>query len=122
MPTIVVEVMPKAELLDPQGKAVAGALSRQGRSQITGVRVGKRFEIEVAGPADDAILSEVAALADELLANLVIEDVISVHFAGADGFGLDASADFVSGNVTTDSSFDEASTPEAQAEIREGLS
>ncbi|QWT24790.1 phosphoribosylformylglycinamidine synthase subunit PurS [Subtercola sp. PAMC28395] len=121
MPTIVVEVMPKAELLDPQGKAVAGALARQGRSQITGVRVGKRFEIEVTGPADDAILAEVATLADEILANLVIEDVISVHFAGADGFGFDAEHDFETGNVTTDTSFDEASTPEGQAEISEGL-
>ncbi|CAN5305580.1 hypothetical protein BH09ACT6_BH09ACT6_22180 [soil metagenome] len=121
MPTIVVEVMPKAELLDPQGKAVAGALARQGRSQITGVRVGKRFEIEVTGPADDAILAEVATLADEILANLVIEDVISVHFAGADGFGLDAEHDFETGNVTSDTSFDEASTPEGHAEISEGL-
>ena len=47
MPTIVVEVMPKAELLDPQGKAVAGALARLGHSALHGVRVGKRFEITV---------------------------------------------------------------------------
>ncbi|TIH32123.1 phosphoribosylformylglycinamidine synthase, purS protein [Subtercola vilae] len=122
MPTIVVEVMPKAELLDPQGKAVAGALARQGRSKITGVRVGKRFEIEVEGPATDEILAEVSVLADEMLANLVIEDVISVHFAGADGFGHDAEHDFSTGNVTNDTSFDEASTPEAQAEILKGIS
>ncbi|MCU1478067.1 MAG: hypothetical protein JWQ64_2760 [Subtercola sp.] len=126
MPTIVVEVMPKAELLDPQGKAVAGALARLGRSQITSVRVGKRFEIEVDGPADDAILAEVAALADEVLANLVIEDVISVHFAGADGFGLDATQDFESGNVTTDTSFDSQGTSteteqQLEDEISEGL-
>jgi phosphoribosylformylglycinamidine synthase PurS subunit len=126
VPTIVVEVMPKAELLDPQGKAVAGALARLGRSQITSVRVGKRFEIEVDGPADDAILAEVAALADEVLANLVIEDVISVHFAGADGFGLDATQDFESGNVTTDTSFDSQGTSteteqQLEDEISEGL-
>ncbi len=128
MPTIVVEVMPKAELLDPQGKAVAGALARLGRSQITSVRVGKRFEIEVEGPADDAILAEVAALADEVLANLVIEDVISVHFAGADGFGLDADNDFETGNVTSDTSFDAAqgdvsseTEQQLEDEISEGL-
>jgi phosphoribosylformylglycinamidine synthase PurS subunit len=118
--------MPKAELLDPQGKAVAGALARLGRSQINSVRVGKRFEIEVDGPADDAILAEVAALADEVLANLVIEDVISVHFAGADGFGLDATQDFESGNVTTDTSFDSTGTSneteqQLEDEISEGL-
>ncbi|MCU1480321.1 MAG: phosphoribosylformylglycinamidine synthase [Subtercola sp.] len=130
MPTIVVEVMPKAELLDPQGKAVAGALARLGRSQINSVRVGKRFEIEVDGPADDAILAEVAALADEVLANLVIEDVISVHFAGADGFGFDAAEDFATGNVTSDTSFDAAAASGATSdeteqqlddEISEGL-
>ena len=43
MPTIVVEVMPKAELLDPQGKAVAGALARLGKTEFSAVRVGKRF-------------------------------------------------------------------------------
>ena len=134
MPTIVVEVMPKAELLDPQGKAVAGAIARKGLAQITGVRVGKRFEIEVSGPADDAILAEVAALADEMLANLVIEDVISVHFAGADGFGLDAEEDFATGNVTSDTSFDQSrvggplsgvdseTAAELDDEISEGLS
>ena len=119
MPTIVVEVMPKAELLDPQGKAVAGALARLGRSQIHSVRVGKRFEIEVEGPADDAILAEVAALADEVLANLVIEDVISVHFAGADGFGFDASHDFETGNVTNDTSFDAAAAGQASTETEQ---
>lgn len=102
MPTIVVEVMPKAELLDPQGKAVAGALGRLGKSRFTGVRVGKRFEITVDGPADDAILAEVQVIADEILSNSVIEDVISVHFAGVDGFGPTADADFESGNVTED--------------------
>ena len=43
MPTIVVEVMPKAELLDPQGKAVGGALTRLGKTHFSAVRIGKRF-------------------------------------------------------------------------------
>lgn len=81
MPTIVVEVMPKAELLDPQGKAVAGALARLGKNQFTGVRIGKRFELTVDGPVDEALLAEVREIAEDLLANTVIEDVVSVHQA-----------------------------------------
>ncbi|MET0725159.1 MAG: phosphoribosylformylglycinamidine synthase subunit PurS [Leifsonia sp.] len=83
MPTIIVETMPKAELLDPQGKAVAGALARLGKSTFTGVRIGKRFEIEVAGPVDDATLAEVRTVAEEILSNSVIEDVVGIHVAEA---------------------------------------
>jgi len=77
VPTIVVEVMPKAELLDPQGKAVAGALTRLGKSQFSAVRIGKRFELTVEN-ADDATLAEVRELADEMFSNSVIEDVVSI--------------------------------------------
>jgi phosphoribosylformylglycinamidine synthase len=76
---IVVEVMPKAELLDPQGKAVAGALNRLGKSGFTGVRVGKRFELHVDGPVTDAALADAREVAESLLANLVIEDVVGVY-------------------------------------------
>ncbi|MHB1234248.1 MAG: phosphoribosylformylglycinamidine synthase subunit PurS [Microbacteriaceae bacterium] len=82
MPRIVVEVMPKAELLDPQGKAVAGALARLGRTAFTGVRIGKRFELTVDGPVTDAVLAEAQQLAADLLSNSVIEDVVSVHVDG----------------------------------------
>jgi phosphoribosylformylglycinamidine synthase subunit PurS len=78
VPTIVVEVMPKAEILDPQGKAVAGALARLGKNHYSGVRIGKRFELSVEGPIDDALLAEVREIADDMLANTVIEDVVSV--------------------------------------------
>ena len=78
MPTIVVEVMPKAELLDPAGKAVAGALNRLGKSEFSVVRIGKRFELTVDGDVTDAVLAEARALADEMLSNSVIEDVVSV--------------------------------------------
>ncbi len=81
MPTIIVEVMPKAELLDPQGKAVAGALARLGTSRFSGVRIGKRFELTCDGDADDAALAEACELADSILSNSVIEDVVSVHVA-----------------------------------------
>ena len=78
MPTIVVEVMPKAELLDPAGKAVAGALTRLGKSGFSAVRIGKRFELTVDGEVTDAVLAEARALADDMLSNAVIEDVVSV--------------------------------------------
>ncbi|MES2093210.1 MAG: phosphoribosylformylglycinamidine synthase subunit PurS [Actinomycetota bacterium] len=77
MPVIVVEVMPKPELLDPQGKAVAGALHRLGKSGIAGVRIGKRFEVTV-DEITDAVLAEVTKLADDLFSNSVIEDVVSI--------------------------------------------
>ncbi|WP_226653509.1 phosphoribosylformylglycinamidine synthase subunit PurS [Leifsonia sp. LS1] len=80
MSTIVVEVMPKAELLDPQGKAVAGALARIGKGQFSGVRVGKRFELTVEGPIDEATRTAVQEIADEILSNSVIEDVVGIHY------------------------------------------
>ena len=82
MPIIVVEVMPKAELLDPQGKAVAGALHRLGKDQFSAVRIGKRFELTVDGTVDDALLAEVRTLADEMFSNSVIEDVVSITVDG----------------------------------------
>ena len=80
MPTIVVDVMPKAELLDPQGKALAGALARTGRSGFSGVRIGKRFELTVDGPVDDALKASVQQIAEEILSNSVIEDVVGIHY------------------------------------------
>ena len=80
MPTIVVDVMPKAELLDPQGKAVAGALARTGRTGFSGVRIGKRFELTVDGPVDDALKASVKQIAEEILSNSVIEDVVGIHY------------------------------------------
>lgn len=79
MPTIVVDVMPKAELLDPQGKAVAGALSRLGEHRFSDVRIGKRFELTVDGEVDEATLARARELADEMLSNAVIEDVVNVE-------------------------------------------
>ena len=72
--------MPKAELLDPQGKAVAGALARTGKGRFSGVRVGKRFELTVDGPIDDATRAAVEEIAAEILSNSVIEDVVGIHY------------------------------------------
>jgi phosphoribosylformylglycinamidine synthase subunit PurS len=70
----VVDVMPKPEILDPQGKAVLGALPRLGFSGVVEVRQGKRFEVEVDGAGGDAQLADVRRMAETLLANPVIED------------------------------------------------
>jgi phosphoribosylformylglycinamidine synthase PurS subunit len=70
----VVDVMPKREILDPQGKAVLGALPRLGFEGVADVRQGKRFEVEVDGDPDDERLAEVRRMAETLLANPVIED------------------------------------------------
>lgn len=70
MARVVVDVMPKPEILDPQGQAVANALPRLGFTGVTEVRQGKRFELEVDDSVDDATL---ARIADGLLANPVIE-------------------------------------------------
>ena len=80
MPTIVVDVMPKAELLDPQGKAVAGALARLGYDGFEGVRIGTRFELTVADASAET-LAAVKTIADEILSNSVIEDVVSISVA-----------------------------------------
>jgi phosphoribosylformylglycinamidine synthase PurS subunit len=79
MPTIVVDVMPKAELLDPQGKAVSGALARLGQDAFTSVRIGKRFELTVEGEVTDDVLQAARQVADEILSNSVIEDVVGVE-------------------------------------------
>ncbi len=71
MARVVVDVMLKPEILDPQGQAVANALPRLGVSDVASVRIGKRIEIEFSGPAD---LDQAREIADKLLANPVIED------------------------------------------------
>jgi len=71
VPRVVVTVMPKAEILDPQGQAIVGALGRLGHGGIADVRQGKRFELEVDDSVSD---DELAQIAESLLANTVIED------------------------------------------------
>ncbi len=73
MARYVVDVMPKPEILDPQGKAVLGALPRLGFAGVLDVRQGKRFEVEVEGDASDEALAEVRQMAETLLSNPVIE-------------------------------------------------
>ena len=91
MARVVVDVMLKPEILDPQGQAVANALPRLGVSDVSSVRIGRRIEIEFTGEPD---LDRAREIADKLLANPVIEDFsISVDgAAGADANGATVGA------------------------------
>ena len=73
MARVVVDVMLKPEILDPQGQAVANALPRLGVTGVTSVRIGKRIELEFDGEIDPGQAREIA---DKLLANPVIEDFV----------------------------------------------
>jgi phosphoribosylformylglycinamidine synthase subunit PurS len=81
VPRVVVDVMLKPEILDPQGQAVANALPRLGVSEVNSVRIGKRIELEFDGEPDLGLAREIA---DKLLANPVIED-FTVRLEGAAG-------------------------------------
>ncbi|CAN5714414.1 phosphoribosylformylglycinamidine synthase subunit PurS [soil metagenome] len=74
MARVFVDVMLKPEILDPQGKAVHGALPRLGFEGVTDVRQGKRFELELDGEVTSERLDQVRAMAATLLSNPVIED------------------------------------------------
>jgi len=76
---IIIEVMPKRELLDPAGKAVHQAIQRDGISSFTDVRIGKRFELSVDGDITDEHMAQAKVLADDLLSNGVIEDVVDIR-------------------------------------------
>ena len=71
---VVVDVMLKPEIHDPQGEAVLSASHRLGFGKVTGVRQGKRFEVEIDGPADGTAIAAIEELTRELLANPVIEE------------------------------------------------
>jgi phosphoribosylformylglycinamidine synthase subunit PurS len=78
MARVVVDVMLKPEILDPQGKAVHGALKRLGFDGVREVRQGKRFELELDGEVSEERLKEVRRAAEAMLSNPVIEDY-TVH-------------------------------------------
>ena len=71
MARVIVDVLPKAEILDPQGQAVARAMDRLGVTGVQDVRQGKHFELEVSDAVADADLERIA---ETLLANPVIEE------------------------------------------------
>jgi phosphoribosylformylglycinamidine synthase len=71
---IIVDVMLKPGIHDPQGEAIARACQRLGYADVIAVRQGKRFEVELDGRADAAAIARIGELAGELLANPVIEE------------------------------------------------
>jgi len=71
---MIVEVMLRPEIHDPQGEAIASACRRLGFAQVLGVRQGKRFEVELEGRADEAAVTAITELARDLLSNPVIEE------------------------------------------------
>ena len=79
MGTVVVDVMLKSEILDPQGQAILVALPRLGFNQFTGVRQGKRFVLTVEGEVTDQVLAAAREAAETMLSNPVIEDVVGVR-------------------------------------------
>jgi phosphoribosylformylglycinamidine synthase subunit PurS len=74
MARVVVDVMLKPEILDPQGQAVGHALARLGYDRISEVRQGKRFELELEGDVTEERLAQVRLAAETMLSNPVIED------------------------------------------------
>lgn len=74
MARVIVDVMLKPEILDPQGRAVQGALGRLGLTGVADVRQGKHFVIELDGALDNERQKLLDTLAAELLSNPVIED------------------------------------------------
>ncbi|CAB4340104.1 MAG: phosphoribosylformylglycinamidine synthase subunit PurS [Actinobacteria bacterium] len=74
MARVIVNVALKSEILDPQGRAVSGALGRMGLDGVIDVRQGKQFVITIDGDVDAKRLKEINAIAESLLSNPVIED------------------------------------------------
>jgi phosphoribosylformylglycinamidine synthase PurS subunit len=74
MTIVVVDVALKPEILDPQGRAIVGALGRVGLSSVADVRQGKQFVLNIDGDVDDAKLAQIHEIASTLLSNPVIED------------------------------------------------
>lgn len=86
MTRVVVDVSLKPEILDPQGRAVQGALGRLGLDGVADVRQGKQFVIELEGELTDERRAKIEELAASLLSNPVIEDY-SVSFSESAGAG-----------------------------------
>ncbi len=69
-----VVVTPRKEVLDPQGKAVEGALKRLGYAEVSSVRVGKNIEFELNEKDRKKASVRVDEMCKKLLSNPIIED------------------------------------------------
>ncbi len=69
-----VHITPRRGILDPQGKAVEGALHSLGFEGVSSVRVGRHIVVDTDAPSEDAAIASVTAMCERLLATPVIED------------------------------------------------
>ncbi|QXV67375.1 phosphoribosylformylglycinamidine synthase subunit PurS [Mucilaginibacter achroorhodeus] len=68
-----IDVMPKKEILDPQGKAVTGSMKNLGLSEIQNVRIGKHISLEIEADSEATANAKVDEACKNLLANLIME-------------------------------------------------
>lgn len=68
-----IDVMPKKEILDPQGKAVTGSMKNLGLAEIQNIRIGKHITLEIEAATEDAANAKVDQACKNLLANLIME-------------------------------------------------
>lgn len=68
-----IDVMPKKEILDPQGKAVTGSMKNLGLSEIQNVRIGKHISLEIEADNEAIANAKVDEACKSLLANLIME-------------------------------------------------
>ena len=68
-----IDVMPKKEILDPQGKAVTGSMKNLGLAEIQNVRIGKHISLEIEADTSETAHTKVDQACKNLLANLIME-------------------------------------------------
>ena len=68
-----IDVMPKKEILDPQGKAVTGSMKNLGLTEIHNVRIGKHISLEIEADNEAIAQAKVEQACKSLLANLIME-------------------------------------------------
>jgi phosphoribosylformylglycinamidine synthase PurS subunit len=68
-----IDVMPKKEILDPQGKAVTGSMKNLGLAEIQNVRIGKHITLELEADSAETAHTKVDTACKNLLANLIME-------------------------------------------------
>jgi phosphoribosylformylglycinamidine synthase PurS subunit len=68
-----IDVMPKKEILDPQGKAVTGSMKNLGLAEIQNVRIGKHISLEIEADSEATAHAKVEQACKNLLANLIME-------------------------------------------------
>lgn len=68
-----IDVMPKKEILDPQGKAVTGSMKNLGLSEIQNIRIGKHISLQVEADSEEIAREKVELACKSLLANLIME-------------------------------------------------